>query len=57
MECGGKMTVYSLCHHMDMSHSIVLPQTRGMDVRGGGLEKYMVSLLRILKLVEFPVEG
>ena len=30
-----------LCPHMDSAHVIFLPQTRGVDVGGGGLETYM----------------
>ena len=42
---------------MERSHGIVLPQVRGLDVGGGGLETYKVSFLRILKLMECLVEG
>ena len=31
-ECGGTMAMSSLRHHMERSHSIVLPQIRGVDV-------------------------
>ena len=50
------MSESSLRHHMKRSHNIVLPNNRGVDVRGEGLETYVVSFLRILKLVECPVE-
>ena len=40
-----------------MSYVIVLTRNRGVDVGGGGLETYVVSFLRILKLVECLVEG
>ena len=56
-ECGGTMAESSLCHHMEISHGIVLPHTRREDVGGGSSETYVVSLLRILKSVECPVEG
>ena len=46
------MTASSLCHHMYRSHGIVLPQTRGVDIGGGGSETYVVSFLCILKSVE-----
>ena len=42
---------------MESSHGIVLPHVRGVEVGGGGPEIYMVLFLRILKLVECPVEG
>ena len=56
-ECGEGMLVSSLRHHMERSHSIVLAQTKGVDVRGGGAETYVVSFSWILKSVEYPVEG
>ena len=51
------MDASSMRHHMERSHGRVLPQVRGVDARGGGLEVYKVSFPRILKSVEFPVEG
>ena len=33
-ECGGTMSAYYLHHHMDISNGIVMPQTRGVEVRG-----------------------
>ena len=39
---GGAMTASSLCHHMERTHGIVLPQTRGVDIGRGILETYMV---------------
>ena len=56
-ECGGTMGDYSLQRHIERSHGIVLPQVRGVDVREGGPEIHRVSLPRILKLMECPVEG
>ena len=56
-ECGGTMASSYLHHHMERSHGIVLPQIRGVDVGGGWQETYTVSFPRILKSVEFPVEG
>ena len=56
-ECGGIMTASSLCHHMEMSHGIFLPHTRGVDFWGGDSETYVVSFLCILKSVECTVEG
>ena len=55
-ECGGTMAASSLRHHMEISHGIVLHHTRGMNVRGGCLETYVISFLWILKLVECPVK-
>ena len=55
--CGGTMAASFLRHHMDISHGIVLPQVRGVDVGGGGLEVYRVSFPRILKSAECPMEG
>ena len=51
------MASSSLHHHMDIMHSIVLPQNRGLDVRGGGVEKYMVSFPRVMKSVGYLVDG
>ena len=56
-ECGGTMAASSLRHYTERSHGIVLPQVREVDVRGGGPEIYKVSLPRILKSVECPLEG
>ena len=51
------MFVSSLRHHMERSHDTVLPQGRGVDVGGGGLEIHKVSFPQIFKSVECPVEG
>ena len=51
------MVASLLRHHMYRYHGIFLTQSRGVDVRGGGSETYVVSLLQILKSVECPVEG
>ena len=50
-EFRGEMVVSYLCHQMERTHIIVLSQTRGVDVGGGGTETYIVSFLRILKLL------
>ena len=50
------MAASSLQHNMEIAHGIVLPQVRGVDVRGGGLGLYKVSFPWILKLVGFPAE-
>ena len=42
---------------MERAHGRVLPQVRGVDVGGGGLEGYKVSLSWILNLVDCLVEG
>ena len=42
---------------VERSYSIVLPHNKGLDVKGGGIETYLVSFPRILKSVEFPLEG
>ena len=42
---------------MERSHRIVLPQNRGVDVDGGGLETYRVSFPRLLKLVACLIDG
>ena len=55
--CGGIMDASSMRHHMERSHGRVLPQVRGVDTEGGGLEVYKVSFLQIPKLVECLVEG
>ena len=41
---------------MEREHVRVLPQVRGMDVGGGGLEVYKLSFHRILKLVDLLIE-
>ena len=55
-ECWGTMAASYLRQHMERSHGIVLPQVREVDIRGGGPEIYKVSLPRILKSVECPLE-
>ena len=50
------MAASSLQHHMYRSHGRSLPQVRGVDVGGVGLEVYKVSFPWILKLVDCPVE-
>ena len=51
------MYASSLRHHVARAHVRVLPQVRGVDVGGGGLEVYKVLFPRIQKSVECPVEG
>ena len=51
------MTASYLRHHMEIANGRILPQVRGVDVRGGGLEVYKVSFCQILKSVDCPVEG
>ena len=51
------MSASSMQHHMERAHGRLLPQVRGVDVRGGGLEVYKVSFPRILKSVQCPMEG
>ena len=51
------MAASSLRHHIERAHGRVLPQVRGVDVRGGGLEVYKVSFPWILKSVDCLVEG
>ena len=51
------MAASSLRYHMDRAHGRVLPQLRGVDIGGGELEVYKVSFPRILKSVDYPVEG
>ena len=50
------MEASSFRHHMERSHGILLPPIRRVEVRGGGPETYKVSLPRIFKSMEFPVE-
>ena len=50
------MAASSLRHHTERAHGRVLPQVRGVDVGGGGLEVYKVSFPRIIKSVDCPVE-
>ena len=51
VECRGIMVASSLCHYMERSHGVVLPQTRRVDVGGVGLDTYVVSYPRIIKSV------
>ena len=53
----GVMAAPSLRHHMERTHGIVLPQTRGVDVIGGGSKTHNMSFPRVLKSVACPVEG
>ena len=43
------MAASTLWHHMERYHGIVLPQIKGLDVRGGRSETYKVSFPLILK--------
>ena len=54
---GGAMVASPLLHHMDRTHGIVLPQTRGVDVGIGGPKTYVVLFPWVLNLVECPVDG
>ena len=56
-DCGYTISASSLRHHTERAHVRVLPQVRGVDFGGGGLEVYKVSFYRILKSVDCPVEG
>ena len=47
----------SLHHHMEISHGIIMKQTRRSDVRGGVPETYMVYLSHVLKSVVWLVDG
>ena len=55
--CGSTMAVSSLQNHLYRAYGKIMTQTRGVDVKGGGAETYVVSSQRIVKLVELPVEG
>ena len=48
-EYGEAMSAPSLSHHMDIAHWIVLTQTQGVYVGGGGPETYLVFFLRVMK--------
>ena len=50
------MVASPLRHHMGIEHGRVLPQVRGVDVGGGGLEVYKVSFPQILKSLDCPLE-
>ena len=43
--------------HMERSHGICVPQTRGVDEVGEGPTTYTVSFPRVLKEVICPVPG
>ena len=49
------MAVSSLHLHMDRIHGIFIPQTRGVDISGGGTDTYVVSFFRELNSVVCPV--
>ena len=51
------MEASSTCHHMERTHRTVLPQTRDVDIVGGGLATYRVSFMRLLKFVVCLVDG
>ena len=51
------MTASLLCHHLDRSHGIVMPQTWGVEISRGVEATYGVSFPRVLKLVECLVYG
>ena len=51
------MAELSLHHHMEISHWIITTQTREVDVGGGGLDTYVVSLPHVLKSVACIVDG
>ena len=38
------MAISSLRHNMERIYGIVLPQVKGVDIGGGGMEVYKVSL-------------
>ena len=52
-----QMHLYIDVTKMEIKKGIVLPQTRQVDVGGGGPETYVVSFLWLLKSVAFPVDG
>ena len=51
------MAASYLRHHFERAHGILLMQVRVVDVGGGGLYVYNDSFPRILKSIDFPVEG
>ena len=51
------MAASFLQNNMERAQGRVLPQVRGVDVGGLGLEIYKVALPQILNLVDSPVEG
>ena len=53
--CKTTMSEFSLLHHMERAHRIVMPYIRGVEIGGGGPEIYVVSFPRVLKSVECPV--
>ena len=44
-------------NHMELSYAIILPQTRGVDMGGGGPTTYVVSFPRVLKTMDCLVPG
>ena len=51
------MAAYYICHHMYGTNRIVLNNTRGVDIGGGGLDIYVVYFPWVMKLVTGPVYG
>ena len=51
------MAASSLWNHTERANGRLLPQVRGLEFGGGGLEVYKVSFTWILKSVGCPVEG
>ena len=56
-ECGDYVAASSFRYHMERSKGISLPQTRGVNMGGGGPTTYVVSFLRVLKTMYLPVLG
>ena len=51
VEYRGGITASSLCHHIKRYHRIARTKTRGVDVKEGALETYVLSFPQILKSV------
>ena len=56
-ECGTAIKALLLRHCMDIFYGIVISYTQGLDIGGVVPETYVVSFPRVLKLVEFLVNG
>ena len=50
-ECGVTVEKFSLKQQMSIQHGICIPQTRGVENKGEGLNTYVVYFPRVLQLV------
>ena len=56
-ECGTEMAAFSFRHHMEISHRIVIAQTRWVDIGIRVPETYVLYFKRVLNFVVCLVDG